>query len=117
MPGPDPFLPALDPASPKAAEAASTARELVTAYLSRQEDPRLLAVVLPDVLRDLYEGMEPTPAQTRRAAELLCAMAALLQVALSGVGELSTGDGDEGIDVATIFEQLAASAVDDGLTY
>lgn len=117
MLGPDPFLPALDPASPKAVEAASTARELVTAYLSRQDDPMLLSVALRAALQDLYEGLEPTPAQTQRAAELLCAMAALLQVALSGVGELTTGDGDQGIDVTTIFEQLAASAVDDGLTY
>ncbi|HEV2068829.1 MAG TPA: hypothetical protein VGR26_03450 [Acidimicrobiales bacterium] len=117
MPEPDPFLPSLDPASPKAAEAASTARELVTAYLARHDDPRLLSVVLPATLQELYEGLDPSPAQTRRAAELLCAMAALLQVALSGVGELAADEGAEEIDVATIFEQLAASAVDDGLTY
>ena len=117
MPEPDPFLPPLDPASPKAAEAASTARELVTAYLARQDDPMLLSVVLRATLQDLYEDLDPTPAQSRRAAELLCAMAALLQVALSGVGELAADDGAEEIDVTTIFEQLAASAVDDGLTY
>jgi hypothetical protein len=115
--GPDPFLPPLDPTSPKAAEAASTARELVTAYLSGTEDPMLLSVVLRSVLQDIYEDLEPTPAQTGRAAELLCAMAALLQVALSGVSEFVAGDGGEGMDVATVFEQLAASAVDDGLTY
>ncbi|MDP8987443.1 MAG: hypothetical protein M3N11_03755 [Actinomycetota bacterium] len=117
MPGPEPSLPPLDPASPNAAEAASTARELVTAYLARQDDPVLLSVVLRDTLRDLYDGLEPSPAQSKRAAELLCAMAALLQVALSGVAELATHDSGEAIDVKTIFEQLAASAVDDGLTY
>ena len=93
------------------------ARELVTAYLARQDDPVLLTVVLRAALQDLYDGLDPTPAQTQPAAELLCAMAALLQVALSGVAELATDDGPEEIDVTTIFEHLAASAVDDGLTY
>lgn len=117
MRGPDPFLPPLDPNSPKAHEAASTARELVTAYLSAKEDPALLSLALRAVLQDLYEGLDPSPAQTARAAELLCAMAALLQVALSGIGEFAIGEGHGEIDVTTIFEQLAASAVDDGLTY
>lgn len=115
----DPFLPDLDPASPTAHEAATVARELVTAYLGNNADPAVLPLILRANLVELYDGLAPTPAHTRRAAELLCSMAALLQVALSSISELA-GDGDpEGgaLDVSVIFQQLAASAVDDGLTF
>ena len=113
----DPFVPALDPASPTAAEAAATARELVTAYLATEDDPSLLRVVLRSALTEIYEGLNPSPAQTERAAAMLCSLVALLQVALSGVGQLATDDGSEELEVAKVFEQLAASAIDDGLTF
>jgi hypothetical protein len=119
----DPFLPDLDPTSAEAAELAATARELVTAYLAHSHDPVMLRIVLRTTLAELYQGLAPTLAQTRRAAGLLCSLAALLQVALSGVGQLvADGDGaEEGeidpIDVAAVFEQLAASAIDDDLTF
>lgn len=112
----DPFLPALDPASPTAAEAAATARELVTAYLANNDDPVILRVVLRTTLTEIYEGLSPSRAQTERAASLLCSLVALLQVALSGVGQLATDTGEE-MEVARVFEQLAASAIDDGLTF
>ncbi len=101
------------------------ARELVTAYLSLGQDPALLRISLRSALAELYDGLRPTTAHTERAASLLCSMAALLQVALSGIGQLAAGseeeevDGDEtpALDVALVFEQLVASAVDDGLTF
>lgn len=113
----DPFVPALDPASPTAAEAAATARELVTAYLAAEEDPTLLRVVLRSALTEIYEGLDPAPAQTERAAAMLCSLVALLQVALSGVGQLAIGDDSEALEVTKVFEQLVASAIDDGLTF
>ena len=100
------------------------ARELVTAYLSLGQDPALLRISLRSALAELYDGLRPTTAHTERAASLLCSLAALLQVALSGIGQLAAGseeevDGDENpaLDVALVFEQLVASAVDDGLTF
>lgn len=116
---PDPYVPELDPTSPVAFEAASVAREVVTAYLGNNSDPRVLRLVLRTALVELYDGLAPTPAHTQRAAALLCAMAALLQVALSSVGELASDGEPEGeeIDVSVLFQQLAASAVDDGLTF
>ncbi|MDP9006377.1 MAG: hypothetical protein M3N15_05615 [Actinomycetota bacterium] len=124
MAEPDPLLPALDPRSAAAVEAASVARELVTAYLSVGQDPALLRMSLRSALAELYDGLRPTTAHTERAASLLCSMAALLQVALSGIGQLAVAtegevDGDETatLDVAVVFEQLVASAVDDGLTF
>ena len=113
---PDPFVPPLDPSSAMAVEAASLARELVTAYLGSRDDPVVLRVVLRTTLAELYDGLNPTPDHTARTAYLLCSMAALLQVALSGVSELARDVGDD-IDVGTVFQQLAASAVDDGLTF
>ncbi len=119
----DPFLPELDPTSAEAAELAATARELVTAYLAHGQDPVMLRIVLRNTLAELYQGLSPTLGHTRRAAGLLCSLAALLQVALSGVGQLvADGDGTEedGLDplhVAAVFEQLAASAIDDDLTF
>ena len=113
----DPFVPTPDPASPLAAEAAATARELVTAYLAHDEDPLILRVVLRSALTEIYEGLEPKPAHTERAAALLCSLVALLQVALSGVGQLTLDDGGEEVEAAKVFEQLAASAIDDGLTF
>ena len=124
MAEPDPLLPPLDPTSATAAEAAALARELVTAYLSVGDDPVLLRVSLHSTLGELYQGLEPTAAHTELAAGVLCSMAALLQVALSGVGQLFGSDGDvddvEGrpaIEAAAVFEQLVASAVVDGLTF
>ncbi len=124
MAQPDPLVPALDPRSPAAAEAASLARELVTAYLSAGQDPALLRISLRSALAELYDGLRPTVAHTERAANLLCSLAALLQVALSGVGQLAVAmdseaaDGEtKEVDVALVFEQLVASAVDDGLTF
>lgn len=117
MAPPDPFLPDLNPASPVAIEAASLARELVTAYLGNNNDPVVLRVVLRSALRELYDGLAPTLANTHLAASLLCSLAALLQVALSGVSELASDDGGDDIDIATVFEHLAASAVADGLTF
>jgi hypothetical protein len=117
MAQPDPLLPDLDPLSPVAVEAASVARELVTAYLGHSAGPEVLRFTLRTALGDLYDGLNPTMLHTQRASALLCSMAALLQVALSSVGQLaSDGEGDD-IDVAVVFEQLAASAVDDGLTF
>lgn len=118
----DPFLPDLDPTSAEAAELAATARELITAYLAHNNDPVMLRIVLRTTLAELYQGLSPTLAHTRRAAGLLCSLAALLQVALSGVGQLVADGGDqegelEPIDVAAVFEQLAASAIDDDLTF
>ncbi|CAN5155704.1 hypothetical protein BH24ACT1_BH24ACT1_00600 [soil metagenome] len=113
----DPFLPALDPRSPTATEAAATARELVTAYLSSNEDPAILRIVLRSALIEIYEGLEPSRAQTERAAALLCSLVALLQVALSGVGQLATDDEAGQVEVSKVFEQLAASAIDDDLTF
>lgn len=113
----DPFLPALDPASPLALEAAATARELVTAFLGNNNDPVLLRVVLRSTLMEFYDGLRPTPANTERAAAVLCSLVALLQVALSGVGQLAIDEGDDELEVAKVFEQLAASAIDDGLTF
>lgn len=113
----DPFLPVLDPASPLAVDAATTARELVTAFLRNNDDPMLLPVVLRSTLADLYEGLSPSVAQTERAAALLCSLVALLGVALSGVGQLAIEEGGEEIEVAKVFEQLAASAIADGLTF
>ncbi len=125
MAEPDPLLPALDPRSATATEAASLARELVTAYLAVESDPVLLRISLHSALEELYRGLQPTAAHAERAASLLCSLAALLQVALSSVGHLmSEADDDtldvaEGpaVDVATVFRQLVASAVDDGLTF
>ncbi len=126
MPSPDPyrsdpFVPDLDPTSTEAAELAATARELITAYLAHDDDPAMLRFVLRSALMELYQGLSPTAENTRRAAELLCSLAALLQVALSGVGQLvaDTNGDDEAsaIDVAAVFEQLAASAIDDSLTF
>lgn len=118
---PDPYLPDLDPASVEAFELAASARELVTAYLGHNDDPAMLRFVLRTTLIELYEGLSPTPENTRRAAGLLCSLAALLQVALSSVGQLvaDTNDDDEAdvVDVAAVFEQLAASAIDDSLTF
>lgn len=113
----DPFLPALDPASPLALEAAATARELVTAFLGNNNDPVLLRVVLRSTLMEFYGGLRPSPANTERAAAVLCSLVALLQVALSGVGQLAIDEGDDELEVAKVFEQLAASAIDDGLTF
>jgi hypothetical protein len=112
----DPFLPELNPASPLAADAAATARELVTAFLGSTDDPVLLRVVLRTTLSELYEGLNPSMVQTERAAALLCSLVALLGVALSGVSQLAIDEGEE-IEVAKVFEQLAASAIDDGLTF
>jgi hypothetical protein len=123
MAEPDPLLPALDPRSAAAMEAASLARELVTAYLSVSKDPALLRISLRSILAELYEDLTPTAGHTERAAGVLCSLAALLQVALSGVGQLAVAvDGeDDGevneVDAATVFEQLVASAVHDGLTF
>lgn len=118
MAQPDPFLPDLDPTSPTAAEAAALARELVTAYLGNDRDPVVLRVVLHAGLRELYDGLAPTTDNTRFAGSLLCSLVALLQVALTGVSQMAAEEegGDE-IDVAKVFEQLAASAVSDGLTF
>jgi len=113
----DPLLPELDPSSPLAADAAATAREFVTAFLGNNHDPVLLRVVLRTTLAELYEGLNPSLVQTERAAALLCSLGALLQVALSGVGQLAIEDGGEELEVAKVFEQLAASAIDDGLTF
>ena len=119
----DPLLPTLDSRSTTAVEAASLARELVTAYLGLGRDPNVLQLVLRSTLEELYQGLRPTAAHTERAASLLCSLAALLQVALSGVGQLAAGsegsEGDEGsgIDAAVVFEQLVATAVVDGLTF
>lgn len=113
----DPFVPELDPSSPLALDAAATARELVTACLGSRDDPALLRVVLRHTLVELYDGLRPTPAHTERAAALLCSLVSLLQVALSGVGQLAIDEGEEELDVAKVFEQLAASAIDDGLTF
>ena len=119
----DPLLPPLDPRSGAALEAASLARELAMAYLSIGQDPQLLRITLRAALTELYDGLTPSVAHTERAAGLLCSLAALLQVALSGVGQLAVAvDGDDdadasAVDVATVFEQLVASAVDDGLTF
>lgn len=110
-------MPELDPASPTAADAASVARELVTAYLGNDQDPVVLRVVLHSSLRELYDGLTPTPANTRFAGSLLCSLVALLQVALAGVSQLAVEEGGDEIDVAMVFEQLAASAVSDGLTF
>ena len=125
MAQPDPLLPALDPRSTTAVEAASLARELVTAYLALGQDPNVLRLVLRSALEELYQGLQPTAVHTERAASLLCSLAALLQVALSGVGQLAMGiDGEDesggqgsGIDAALVFEQLVATAVVDGLTF
>jgi hypothetical protein len=117
MDQPDPYLPELDPASPLAAEAAASARELVTAFLGHNDDPILLRVVLRTTLAELYDGLNPSAVQTERAAALLCSLVALLGVALSGVGQLAIEEGGEEIEVAKVFEQLAASAIDDGLTF
>lgn len=125
MAEPDPPLPTLDPRSATANEAAALARELVTAYLAVGRDPVLLGISMRSALDELYGGLQPTPAHTERAASLLCSLAALLQVALSSVGQLAfevdvvvspNGD-DQVVDVALVFEQLVASAVDDGLTF
>jgi hypothetical protein len=113
----DPFLPELDPSSVLAFDAAATARELVTACLGSGDDPVLLRVVLRNTLMELYQDLRPTPAHTERAAALLCSLVSLLQVALSGVGQLAIDEGDDALDVAKVFEQLAASAIDDGLTF
>ncbi|MGI9119685.1 MAG: hypothetical protein ACR2G7_06135 [Acidimicrobiales bacterium] len=117
MAQPDPFLPDLDPASPTAADTAALARELVTAYLGNDRDPVVLRVVLHSGLRELYDGLAPSPANTRFAGSLLCSLVALLQVALTGVSQMAAEEGGDEIDVATVFEQLAASAVSDGLTF
>lgn len=117
MAHPDPLLPDLDPSSPVAVEAASVARELVTAYLGHSADPVVLRISLRAALGDLYDGLTPTTAHTERASALLCSMAALLQVALSSVSQLASDGGGDEMDVAVVFEQLAASAVDDGLTF
>ncbi len=85
----DPFLPELDPTTAEAAEVAATARALVTAYLAHADDPVILRVVLRSTLAELYDGLRPSMGHTRRAAELLCSLIALLQVALSGVGQLA----------------------------
>ncbi len=117
MDQPDPFLPELNPASPLAVDAAASARELVTAFLGHNDDPALLRVVLRTTLAELYDGLNPSLVQTERAAALLCSLVALLGVALSGVGQLAIEEGGEEIEVAKVFEQLAASAIDDGLTF
>ena len=123
MAAPDPYLPDLDPSSGEAFELAASARELVTAYLAHNEDPAMLRFVLRTTLIELYDGLSPTPEHTRRSAGLLCSLVALLHVALTGVGQLAADadppdDGEASpIDVAAVFEQLAASAIDDGLTF
>ncbi len=117
MAQPDPFLPDLDPTSPTAADAAALARELVTAYLGNDRDPVVLRVVLHAGLRELYDGLAPTTGNTRFAGSLLCSLVALLQVALTGVSQMAVEEGGQEIDVAEVFEQLAASAVSDGLTF
>lgn len=127
MAAPDPYLPDLDPSSGEAFELAASARELVTAYLAHNEDPAMLRFVLRTTLIELYDGLSPTLEHTRRTAGLLCSLVALLHVALTGVGQLAAeagsgadapGDGKASpIDVAAVFQQLAASAIDDGLTF